>query len=161
MKKKINSCVKFLVNCDIAANLDRFQSISQKWLDNNQIICKRYSLKITKVSVPASRISGEKLEQFYDDISNINRWQENRFLHFDGWLQCKSWDTERQKKSRVEKKKLELGRKMRYKTLASHKNTKMAIMNRLSKWNVMDLGISIKPTYKVSHFFVIYSYFCA
>ena len=74
-----SSGVGFLSNRDIAGNLMKFSSLSDRvaWIVIRLI--KKYSLKILLVYAPTSQSSDNEIESFYDDLRGAMNQEKTKY----------------------------------------------------------------------------------
>ena len=85
----ITSGVGFLINRNVADNVSKFSSISDRlaWIAFK--LNKRYTLKIIQVHAPTSQSSEEDIESVYEDISSILEQEKTQYTIVTGDFNAK------------------------------------------------------------------------
>ena len=83
------SGVGFLVNSNIAGNVLKFDSLSDRVAYVTIKLNKMYTLKVIQVYAPTSTSSEEEIEQFYDDISKVLDVEKTKYTILMGDFNAK------------------------------------------------------------------------
>ena len=81
--------VGFLINNDIADNVVKFDSTSDRIAWVVVKLCNRYSLKVIQVYAPTSQSSEEELESFYEDITRVLEEEKTQYTLIIGDFNAK------------------------------------------------------------------------
>ena len=84
-----SSGVGFLINREIAGNIVKCDSVSDRvaWIVIR--LSKRYTLKIIQIYAPTSQSSDEEIESFYDDISQVMDQEKTKYTLLIGDFNAK------------------------------------------------------------------------
>ena len=83
------SGVGFLVNSNIAGNVLKFDSLSDRVAYLTIKLNKMYTLKVIQVYAPTSISSDEEIEKFYDDISKVLDEEKTKYTILMGDFNAK------------------------------------------------------------------------
>ena len=84
-----SSGVGFLVNNNIAGNVLKFDSLSDRVAYLTIRLNKMYTLKVIQVYAPTSKSSDDEIEHFYDDISKILDEEKTKYTILMGDFNAK------------------------------------------------------------------------
>ena len=84
-----SSGVGFLINREIAGNVVKFSSVSDRvaWIVIR--LCKRYTLKVIQIYAPTSQSSDDEIESFYDDITQVMDQEKTKYTLLMGDFNAK------------------------------------------------------------------------